>query len=138
MTIQIVTAMVQDLEDKVAKLEQEIVSKQQSEGKLLEYADAINAQNKRIEALSNKLQTYITRECILTEVSRYVRNMGNGDLIVAFHLALMRAYNLNDSFWEQRNASMFSTEEWYEKIMVVPIDPDVDHRQMDLFKAWLR
>lgn len=137
MTIQIVTAMVHDLEDKVAKLEQEIISKQQSEGKLLEYADAINAQNKRIETLSNKLQTYITRECILTEVSRYVRNKGNAELIIAFHLALMRAYNLNDSFWEQRNASMFSTEEWYEKIMLVPVDPDVDHQQMDLFKAWL-
>jgi septal ring factor EnvC (AmiA/AmiB activator) len=106
--------MVHDLEDKVAKLEQEIISKQQSDDKLLEYADAINAQNKRIEALSNKLQTYITRECILTEVSRYVRNMGKPDLIVSFHLALMRAYNLSDTFWEQRNSSMFSTEEWYE------------------------
>lgn len=137
MTIQIVTAMVHDLEDKVAAYKQAIESKTQSEEKLIEYADAINAQNKRIEALSNKLQTYITRECILTEVSRYVRNMGKPDLIISFHLAIMRAYNLSDNFWEQRNSSLFSTEEWYEKIMLVPVDPDVDHRQMDLFKAWL-
>jgi hypothetical protein len=137
MTDQTLMAMVHNLEDKVAEYKQAIETKTQSEEKLIEYADAINAQNKRIEALSNKLQTYITRECVLTEVSRYVRNKGNADLIVSFHLALMRAYNLSDSFWEQRNASMFSTEEWYEKIMLVPIDHDVDHRQMDLFKAWL-
>lgn len=137
MTIQILTALVHGLEDKVASYKQDIANKTLAEEKLLEYADAINAQNKRIETLTNKLQTYITRECILTEVSRYVRNKGNQELIALFHLALMRAYNLNDSFWEQRNASSFTTEDWYEKIMVVPVDHDIDHQQMDIFKAWL-
>ena len=137
MTIQILTTMVHGLEDKVAEYKQEIANKTQSEEKLIEYADAINAQNKRIETLTNKLQTYITRECILTEVSRFVRDKGSLEGIALFHLALMRAYNLNDSFWEQRNASMFSTADWYEKIMAIAVDHDIDYRQMDLFKAWL-
>ena len=137
MTIETLMASMHSLEDKVASYKQDITNKTQTDEKLIEYADAINSQNKRIDTLSNKLQTYITRECILTEVSRYVRNKGSQEGLALFHLALMRAYNLNDSFWEQRNASLFSTEEWYEKIMVVPVDHDIDHQQMDLFKAWL-
>ena len=72
-----------------------------------------------MDYLSNRLQVYINRECILTEVSRYVRKLGSADMIVQFHLQLMRAYNLDDTFWEQQGSGNFTVQEWFEKIMNV-------------------
>ena len=97
------------LEQKVLKIEAILKKKYAAEAKLLEYAtdetkfaEVIKTQEKRVQYLADRLQSYINRECVLTEVSRYVRRLGSADLIVHFHLQLMRAYNWGDSFWEQR------------------------------------
>lgn len=81
--------------------------------------NTIDEMQKRTDYLSNRLQTLINRECVLTEVSRYVRSLGSADLIVDFHLAIMRAYNWDDEFWEQPNSREFSIKEWLEKIMTL-------------------
>ena len=122
-----------NMDDKIAKLEQRLIKieadlrkKQNTESKLLEYAadatkfvEVIQGLEKRMDYLSNRLQVYLNRECILTEVSRFVRKRGSADLLVQFHLQLMRAYNLDDTFWEQQGSGNFTTEEWFEKIMML-------------------
>jgi hypothetical protein len=116
-----------ELEQKVLKIESDLRKKQTAEAKLMDFAadttkfaEVIAQQEIRAEHLNNRIQTYINRECILTEVSRYARNKGSADVIVAFHLALMRAYNWDEQFWEQRNSGSFTIAEWYDKIMTLP------------------
>lgn len=114
------------LEHRVAKIEADLRKKQTAEMKLLEFAsdtskfeEVIKNQEARIVYLANRLQTYINRECVLTEVSRYVRSLGSADHLVKFHLQLMKAYNWDDSFWEQRGSGNFTIQQWLEKIMAV-------------------
>ena len=114
------------LEQKVAKIEMDLRKKQTTEAKLMEFAtdankfvEVIEAQTKRVEYLNNRLQSYINRECILTEVSRYVRGLGSADVITHFHLQLMKAYALDDTFWEQRGSAGFTIKDWFEKIMKI-------------------
>lgn len=114
------------LEQRLAKIEADLRKKQTAEMKLLEFAsdttkfeEVIKNQEARIVYLANRLQTYINRECVLTEVSRYVRNLGSADYLVKFHLQLMKAYNWDDSFWEQRGSGNFTISQWLEKIMAV-------------------
>ena len=121
------------LETKVNKIEADLRKKQTAEDKLLEFAadtskfeEVIKNQEARLAYLANRLQSYINRECILTEVSRYVRNLGSADHIVRFHLQLMKAYNWNDDFWEQRGSGNFTIGQWLEKIMAVEDPVPVD------------
>lgn len=116
------------LEQRVAKLESDLRKRQSAEAKLMEFAtdankfvEVIESQTKRAEYLNNRLQAYINRECILTEVSRYVRGLGSADVIAHFHLQLMKAYNLDDNFWEQRGSASFTIREWFEKIMKIGV-----------------
>ena len=73
----------------------------------------------RVNTLAASLERYIFRECVLTEVSRYVRTLGSSDLIAEFHLQLMRAYNWGDEFWEQRGSREWTIRDWFKKIMEV-------------------
>ena len=114
------------LEQKVAKIEMDLRKKQTMEAKLMEFAtdankfvEVIEAQSKRAEYLSSRLQAYINRECVMTEVSRYVRSLGSADLIVQFHLQLMKAYAWDEAFWEQRGSGIYTIKEWFEKIMAL-------------------
>jgi len=114
------------LEQKVLRIEKEFNKRQSAESKLIEYAtdntkflEAIKSQEERATYLTNRLQSYINRECILTEVSRYVRSIGSADLIVQFHLQLMRAYNYGDEFWEQQRSAVYTIPEWLDLIMKV-------------------
>jgi Tfp pilus assembly protein PilN len=114
------------LEQKVAKLEADLRKKQTTDSKLLAFAadatkfiEVIQAQEKRAEILSNRLQSYINRECVLTEVSRYVRRLGSVDLLAQFHLQLMKAYNWDNEFWEQRGSGTLTIQEWLDKIMAL-------------------
>lgn len=128
-------AQIAKLEQKILKIESDLRKKQNAEAKLMEFAtdankfvEVIEAQTKRAEHLAGRLQSYINRECVLTEVSRYVRNLGSADLIVRFHLQLMEAYNWDDAFWEQRGSGNFTVQEWFEKIIkltpAMEINPD--------------
>lgn len=117
-------AQIDKLEQRVGKIELDLRKKQTTEAKLMEFAtdankfvEVIEAQTKRVEYLNQRLQAYINRECVLTEVSRYVRSLGSADVIARFHIQLMKAYNLNDTFWEQRGSGTYTIKEWYEKIM---------------------
>ena len=130
------------LEQKVLKIEAILKKKYAAEAKLLEYAtdetkfaEVIKTQEKRVQYLADRLQSYINRECVLTEVSRYVRRLGSADLIVHFHLQLMRAYNWGDSFWEQRGAGSFTIKEWFDKIMKVEDPMPEDAMQSQLFEV---
>jgi cell division protein ZapA (FtsZ GTPase activity inhibitor) len=112
------------LEQKVLKIEADLRKKQTTESKLLEFAadttkfeEVIKAQEEKLAYLADRIQSYINRECVLTEVSRYVRSLGSADIMVHFHIQLMKAYNWNDTFWEQRGAASFTIKEWFEKIM---------------------
>jgi hypothetical protein len=114
------------LEQKILRIEKEMNKRQTAENKLIEYAmnetkfiEVIKEQEERATYLSNRLQAMINRECILTEVSRYVRSLGSADLIVQFHIQLMRAYNWNDDFWEQQKSSLYTIPEWLDLIMNV-------------------
>ena len=114
------------LEQKVLRIEKEINKRQTAESKLIEFVmnetkfvEVIKAQEQRAEYLSNRLQSFINRECILTEVSRYVRSLGSADLIVQFHIQLMRAYNWGDDFWEQPRSTIYTIPEWLDLIMKV-------------------
>ena len=135
------------MQDKLAKLEQKVLQleaehkkRMDAREKLLHYAtdhtkflEVLEAQEKRMDYLANRLQTMINKECILTEVSRYVRRLGSADLIVDFHLQLMRAYNWGDEFWEQPKAWQFTAHEWLEKIMAVEDPMPEDSLQASLF-----
>lgn len=130
-------SQVAKLEQKVLKLESDLRKKQTTEAKLLEFAsdatkfeEVIKAQEKRAQYLSGRLQAYINRECVLTEVSRYVRRLGSADLIVDFHLALMRAHEWDAEFWEQAGASSFTIENWLQKIMTVQTAPAMSPNQV--------
>lgn len=112
------------LEQKVAKIEMDLRKKQTTEAKLMEFAtdankfiEVIEAQTKRVEYLNQRLQAYINRECVLTEVSRYVRSLGSADVIARFHIQLMKAFAWDEKFWEQRGSGTYTIREWYEKIM---------------------
>jgi cell division protein ZapA (FtsZ GTPase activity inhibitor) len=114
------------LEQKVLKIEADLRKKQTTESKLLEFAadttkfeEVIKSQEEKLAYLATRIQSYINRECVLTEVSRYVRNKGSADLIVHFHIQLMKAYNWNDDFWEQRGSGSFTVKDWFDKIMTV-------------------
>jgi hypothetical protein len=130
------------LEQKVLRIEKELNKRQSAEAKLIEYAtneskflQVIKTQEKRADYLANRLQALINRECILTEVSRYVRSLGSADLIVNFHLQLMRAYNWGDEFWEQPRSSAYTIKDWFELIMKVD-DPLPDEAiQSQLFEV---
>ena len=140
-----------DLKDKYAKLEQKVLEiekqlkkKYAAEAKLMEYAtdetkfaQVITAQEKRAQYLADRLQTYINRECVLTEVSRYVRRLGSADVIVHFHLQLMRAYNWNDEFWEQKGSGSFTIKDWFDKIMTVEDPMPEEAIQSQLFEVIL-
>ena len=97
------------------------------------FLEVLEAQEKRMDYLANRLQTMINKECILTEVSRHVRSLGSADLIVDFHLQLMRAYNWGDEFWEQPKAWQFTTAEWLAKIMKAEDPMPEDAIQASLF-----
>ena len=67
------------LEQKVMQLEAEIKRKKTYEVKLLQclsdpdrFVMSMDAIQKRVDELGNRLQSFINRECVLTEVSRYV------------------------------------------------------------------
>ena len=130
------------LEQKVLKIERELNKRQSAEAKLIEYAtnetkflQVIKSQEKRAEYLANRLQAMINRECILTEVSRYVRGLGSADLIVQFHLQLMKAYNWGDEFWEQQCSGSFTIQEWFELIMKVDDPVPEEALQSQLFEV---
>jgi hypothetical protein len=123
------------LEQKVAKIEMDLRKKQTTEAKLMEFAtdankfvEVIEVQTKRIEYLNQRLQAYINRECVLTEVSRYVRGLGSADVIAHFHIQLMKAYAWDAAFWEQRGSGIYTIKEWFDKIMklddVTPVSED--------------
>lgn len=123
------------LEQKVAKIEMDLRKKQTTEAKLMEFAtdankfvEVIEVQTKRIEYLNQRLQAYINRECVLTEVSRYVRSLGSADVIAHFHIQLMKAYAWDEAFWEQRGSGIYTIKEWFDKIMklddVTPVSED--------------
>lgn len=125
------------LEQRIAKIEADLRKKQKIEEKLLEFAsdatkfeEVIKAQEARFTELSNRLQSYINRECVLTEVSRFVRSKGSADLIVKFHLQLMKAYNWDDTFWEQRGSGTFTIGEWFDKIMNVDSPTPMQESEM--------
>lgn len=114
------------LEQKVMQLEAEIKRKKTYEVKLLQclsdpdrFVMSMDAIQKRVDELGNRLQSFINRECVLTEVSRYVQRLGSADLIVHFHLKLMDAYNWGDEFWEQKGNRELTTKQWFDKIMEV-------------------
>lgn len=98
-----------ELEEKLMKLGMKPTS----------FLEAMKKTEAKADYIAQRLQTYIIRECVLTEVSRYVQRLGSADLIVNFHLALMRAYNWNEEFWEQEGAREFTIKEWLDKIMSV-------------------
>ena len=117
-------AQIDKLEQRVGKIEIDLRKKQTTEAKLMEFAtdankfvEVIEAQTKRAEYLNQRLQAYINRECVMTEVSRYVRSLGSADVIARFHIQLMKAYAWDDQFWEQRGSGTYTIKEWFEKIM---------------------
>jgi hypothetical protein len=114
------------LAQKVAKIEAKLQSRQTMEAKLLKYAtdntkylEVLQAQEKRFEYLGSRLQALITKECILTEVTRYAQQTGSADIIVRYHFQLMKAFNWGDEFWQQKYASQMTIREWFDKIMTV-------------------
>lgn len=114
------------LEQKVMQLEAEIKRKKTYEVRLLQclsdpekFVQSMDAIQKRIDMLGDRLQSFINRECVLTEVSRYVQRLGSADLIVQFHLKLMDAYNWGDEFWEQKGNREWTTKQWLDKIMAI-------------------
>lgn len=128
-------AQIDKLEQRVGKIEMDLRKKQTTEAKLMEFAtdankfvEVIEAQTKRAEYLNQRLQAYINRECVMTEVSRYVRSLGSADVIARFHIQLMKAYNWDEKFWEQRGSGNFTIKEWFEKIMnlndIIPVSED--------------
>ena len=130
------------LEQKVLEIEKQLKKKYAAEAKLMEYAtdeskfaEVIKAQEKRAQYLADRLQTYINRECVLTEVSRYVRRLGSADVIVHFHLQLMRAYNWGDEFWEQKGSGSLTIKEWFDKIMKVEDPMPEEAIQSQLFEV---
>ena len=130
------------LEQKVLRIEKELNKRQSAEAKLIEYAtnetkflQVIKAQEKRADYLANRLQALINRECVLTEVSRYVRGLGSADLIVQFHLQLMKAYNWGDDFWEQQRSGSFTIKDWFELIMKVDDPVPAEALQSQLFEV---
>lgn len=132
--LEVKVKQIDELKDKYSKLEQktlriegELRKKQSTEGKLLEYAldnskfeEVIKEQEKRMLFLGNRLQAYINRECVLTEVSRYVRRLGSVEVITEYHLKLMNAFNYGDEFWEQHGSSRLTLRQWFDKIMALP------------------
>jgi hypothetical protein len=131
--LEVKVKQIDELKDKYSKLEQKLLriegelrKKQSTEAKLLEYAvdnskfeEVIKEQEKRMLFLGNRLQVYINRECVLTEVSRYVRRLGSLEVITEFHLKLMNAFNYGDEFWEQYGSSRFTLRQWFDKIMAL-------------------
>ena len=124
---------VQKLEARIVLLDNKFRREQRVEDKILK---ALPSQDKtakllaksltqleettyRVQTLASKLESYINRECVLTEVSRYVRSLGSSDLITEFHLQLMKAYNWGDEFWEQKGSRDWTISEWFKKIMAV-------------------
>lgn len=109
---------------KVSGLEQDMIKQRYADNKMsrhavdeLKLSETLKVYEKRLEVLSRRLQTYINRECILTEVTGYVRRKGSADLIVHFSNQLMIAYDWDDEFWEQKGANTFTIREWYDRIM---------------------
>ena len=68
-------------------------------------------------------------------MSRYVRSLGSADLIVQFHLQLMRAYNWGDEFWEQPRSGSFTIPEWFEMIMTIEDPVPAEALQAQLFEV---
>jgi hypothetical protein len=130
------------LEQKVLRIEKEFNKRQTAESKLIEYAmdntkflEVITSQEERATYLTNRLQSYINRECILTEVSRYVRSLGSSDLIAKFHIQLMRAYDCGDEFWEQQRSTIYTIPEWLDLIMKVDDPMHKGEIQSQLFEV---
>ena len=128
------------LEQKVLHLENEARKRHTMETKLIEYAldntkflKVLQDYEKRAEFLSNRLQAHINRECVLTEVSQYARRLGSIDIIANFHIQIMKAYNLGDEFWEQRNSAKYSIAEWFDLIMAIEVNNTADAIQSSLY-----
>ena len=128
------------LAQRVAQIEAKLQSRQTLEAKLLKYAtdntkylEVLQKQEKRFDYLNSRLQAHINKECVLTEVSRYVDRLGSADILVNFHFQLMKAYNWGDDFWEQRGASLFTIHEWFTMIMKVE-DPETSINSKVSFK----
>jgi hypothetical protein len=112
------------LEVKINLLEKELKKRRIYEGKLLKilekpdrFVQGLQEGEERLLELGGRLQSYLVRESVLTEVSRYVRRLGSADLIATFHLKLMQAYNWGDEFWEQHGSASYTILEWFDKIM---------------------
>lgn len=114
------------LEVKINLLEKELRKRRIYEAKLAKilekpdrFVTGLQENEERLLHLGSRLQSYLNRESVLTEVSRYVRRLGSADLITSFHLKLMQAYNWGDEFWEQHGSSSYTILEWFDKIMEV-------------------
>ena len=138
---------IEELKEKVSRLEQKIIKLEMEESKRVDvkdklfayatdadkFAEVISEQYRKMDELSNRLQVMINKECVLTEVSRYVRKLGSADLIVNFHIQLMRAYNWGDEFWNQQKALQYTIPEWLELIMTIQDPQPNDELQAQLF-----
>lgn len=127
--------LINKLEDKIEDLEREVKRNKSYEAKLLlcltnpeGFAVSIDNMHKRTEELAQRLQSYIFRECVLTEVSRYARSLGSADLIAHFHIKLVDAFNWGEEFWDEKGLKDLSIEQWFRKIVECEPVPSQERR----------
>lgn len=70
----------------------------------------------RVEELSSRVRFQIHKETVLTEVSRFARDKGDWLQLAQFHLAIMKAFNQEDDWWDANGHEVYIGV-WYDKIM---------------------
>lgn len=70
----------------------------------------------RLDTIGERMRLLIHKETILTEVSRFARDKGDWMQMAQFHLAIMRAYNQEDEWWDANGHEIYIGV-WFDKIM---------------------
>lgn len=70
----------------------------------------------RLDVVGERVRLMIHKETVLTEVSRFARDKGDWLQLAQFHLAIMRAYNQEDEWWDANGHEVYIGV-WYDKIM---------------------
>lgn len=78
--------------------------------------NSIDGLQVRIDDLGERVRFMIHKETVLTEVSRFARDKRDWLLLAQFHLAVMRAFDQDNEWWEI-NAPERLIGEWFDRIM---------------------
>ena len=103
------------VEGKVSTALEKQVKRLEKLNSLVKLDKRISDMEHRLEFIGERLRLLIHKETILTELSRIARDKQDALMLAQFHLAIMKAYNQEDEWWNASGHEM-EISEWWDRI----------------------